>query len=50
MFARALEQDETLVDQFDVVSGAGWEGTFENHVAPIGNDRVVASFRDVSVS
>ena len=48
MFARALKQGETLVDQLELVSEAGWEGTFETHVAPIGNDRVVASFRDVS--
>ncbi|HLP23571.1 MAG TPA: hypothetical protein VK139_05975 [Microbacteriaceae bacterium] len=44
-FALVIQRNEPQVRRVTVDSPAGWVGTFENRVAPIGHDCVVASFR-----
>lgn len=48
LFRRCLESGQPETETVHVESVHGWSGAFENRVAPIGNDRVVASFHVVN--
>lgn len=48
LFTQAVDTHEVQISVVDVVSERGWDGAFENCVVPMGDDRVVAGFRDIS--
>jgi diguanylate cyclase (GGDEF)-like protein len=48
LFAKVLNQGQTIKDVIPVHSSAGWSGEYENTAVPLSQDQVLTTYRDVS--
>lgn len=48
LFAKVLNQGQTIKEVVPVHSAAGWSGDYENTAVPLSQDQVLATYRDVS--
>ena len=48
LFTQALDEHSTVSEVVQLNSPTGWVGAYLNEVVPMGDDQVLASFRDVS--